>query len=92
MNLVASGSKVIATLEHCDKKGNSKIVKECGLPLTGKKCVSKIITDLCVFDVDSNNGLTLIELLDDTTLEDVKNNTQAQYKISDQLKSVKILL
>lgn len=91
MNLVTSGSKVIATLEHCDKKGNSKIVKQCQLPLTGKKCVSKIITDLCVFDVDVNKGLTLIELLDGTTLDDVKNNTLAQFKICHNLKQVKVL-
>jgi 3-oxoacid CoA-transferase len=61
MDLVSnpSATKVVVTMEHTDKKGNPKIVKQCEFPLTGPACVSRIITDLCVFDVDFTNGLTL---------------------------------
>eukprot|EP01084_Bolivina_argentea_P130867 231031_1 len=91
MDLVAApNTKVIVCMEHCNKYGKSKIVKECKLPVTGKKCVDKIITDLCVFDVDYNNGLTLIELMGDNTLDNVKKNTQCEFKISEKLKQLKV--
>eukprot|EP01083_Nonionella_stella_P241363 842923_1 len=91
MDLVAApNTKVIVCMEHCNKYGESKIVKECKLPVTGKKCVDKIITDLCVFDVDYNNGLTLIELMGDNTLDNVKKNTQCEFKISEKLKQLKV--
>merc|ERR1712154_345341 len=77
MDLVSSGTKVIATLEHCDKNENSKIKKECELPLTGMGVVSTIITDLCVFEVDlENKKLILTELIDGCTVEQVKQATE----------------
>eukprot|EP01083_Nonionella_stella_P225492 801628_1 len=77
MDLVACGSKVIATLEHTDKNGNSKVKKRCELPLTGMGVVSKIITDLCVFDVDvEKHKLILTELIDGTTIEEIQNATE----------------
>jgi len=92
MDLVSCGSKVIATLEHCDKKGNSKIKKECELPLTGKQAVSKIITDLCVFEVDlEKRGLVLTELIDGVSLEEVKAATECEFEVSPQLKEVSVL-
>ncbi|WP_121020681.1 3-oxoacid CoA-transferase subunit B [Helicobacter vulpis] len=51
MDLVASAKKVIVLMQHTDKKGNCKLVKECSLPLTGPKCVSKVITNLGVFAI-----------------------------------------
>ncbi|BEG57430.1 Succinyl-CoA:3-ketoacid coenzyme A transferase subunit B [Helicobacter sp. NHP21005] len=51
MDLVASAKKVIVLMQHTDKKGNCKLVKECSLPLTGPRCVSKVITNLGVFAV-----------------------------------------
>ena len=92
MDLVSCGSKVIATLEHCDKNGNSKIKQLCDLPLTGKNVVSKIITDLCVFEVDLEwHKLILTELLDGQTIENIKNVTECEFEISSQLKHTKIL-
>jgi len=92
MDLVSCGSKVIATLEHCDKKGNSKIKKFCDLPLTGKNVVSKIITDLCVFEVDlENHKLILTELIDGQTIDDIKKATECDFDIADNLQNVKVL-
>ena len=59
----SSGSRVVVTMEHTAKGGAHKILNTCSLPLTGKKVVDRIITDMCVFDVTSN-GLHLIEIAD----------------------------
>lgn len=72
MDLVASWTKVIVCTEHVSKDGNSKIMKQCTLPLTGKNCVSKIITDLAVFEVKGlHNPLLLTDIYKDTTIEEI---------------------
>ncbi|KAJ5567537.1 3-oxoacid CoA-transferase subunit B [Penicillium sp. DV-2018c] len=88
MDLVSNpaATKVVVTMEHTDKKGNAKIVKNCEFPLTGPACVSRIITDLCVFDVDFTHGLTLIEIADGVTVEEVQAKTDAPFKVADDLK------
>ncbi|KAA8566385.1 hypothetical protein EYC84_008958 [Monilinia fructicola] len=88
MDLVSNPSmtKVVVTMEHCDKKGNAKIVKQCEFPLTGKACVSRIITELGVFDVDFTNGLTLIEISDGVTVDEIKSKTDAPFTVADDLK------
>ncbi|WP_120945149.1 3-oxoacid CoA-transferase subunit B [Helicobacter labacensis] len=59
MDLVASAKKVIVLMQHTDKKGNCKLVKECSLPLTGPKCVSKVITNLGVFAIKKGKFIPL---------------------------------
>lgn len=59
MDLVASAKKVIVLMQHTDKKGNCKLVKECSLPLTGPKCVSKVITNLGVFAIQKGKFVPL---------------------------------
>lgn len=86
MDLVASGSRVVVTMEHCDKKGNPKIVKECSLPLTGLQCVDRIITELAVFDVFEGN-LILIEISRVTTVETVQSLTGCSFQVSPQLET-----
>ncbi|EEP80642.1 succinyl-CoA:3-ketoacid-coenzyme A transferase 1 [Uncinocarpus reesii 1704] len=88
MDLVSNPSKtrVVVTMEHTDKKGNPKILKQCEFPLTGRACVSRIITELCVFDVDFTNGLTLIELADGVTVDEVRAKTEAPFKVADDVK------
>ncbi|KEZ43571.1 Succinyl-CoA:3-ketoacid coenzyme A transferase 1, mitochondrial [Scedosporium apiospermum] len=88
MDLVSNpkGTKVVVTMEHTDKKGNPKIVKQCAFPLTGPACVSRIITELGVFDVDFKTGLTLVEIADGVTVEEIKSKTEAPFKVADDLK------
>ncbi|KAF9992517.1 Succinyl-CoA:3-ketoacid coenzyme A transferase 1, mitochondrial [Entomortierella chlamydospora] len=84
MDLVANpGTRVVVTMEHTSK-GKSKILENCTLPLTGVACVNRIITDLCVFDVEKT-GLVLKELMKDVTLDEVKRNTEASYTIAPDL-------
>lgn len=76
MDLVAGVGRVVVVMDHTNKKGESKLLKECTLPLTGQAVVDRIITNLCVFDV-VDGGLKLVELADGVTEEEVKNSTQA---------------
>ncbi|KZZ92098.1 succinyl-CoA:3-ketoacid-coenzyme A transferase subunit A [Moelleriella libera RCEF 2490] len=88
MDLVSNPSmtKVVVTMEHTDKKGNPKIVKQCAFPLTGRACVSRIITELGVFDVDFTHGLTLVEIAEGVTVDEVKNKTEAPFTVAENLK------
>ena len=87
MDLVSNPAhtKVVIVMEHTDRKGNAKILNECKFPLTGKQCVSKLITDLAVFDVHPTNGLTLIEVVEGYTPEQIQKITEAEFKVSENL-------
>ncbi|CAJ0576441.1 unnamed protein product, partial [Mesorhabditis spiculigera] len=85
MDLVsAPGARVIVTMEHTSK-GQPKILKQCGLPLTGKGVVSRIITEMAVFDV-TPDGLLLLEVREGLTVEDIIKNTGCDFKVSPDLK------
>jgi 3-oxoacid CoA-transferase len=79
-------TKVVVTMEHTDKKGRPKILNSCQFPLTGKACVSMIITELGVFDVDFTEGLTLIEHAEGVTVEEIQAKTEAPFKVAKDLK------
>ena len=76
MDLVAGVGKVIVIMDHANKKGESKLLKECTLPLTGKGVVDRIITNLGVFDV-VEGGLKVVELAPDVDMETVNSMTEA---------------
>lgn len=82
MDLVTGARKVIVAMEHVDKRGNSKILKECNLPLTAKAKVSLIITDLAVIEV-TPAGLVLKEISAGTTVAEVISATEAELIIPD---------
>ena len=86
MDLVAGVKRVVVVMDHANKHGQSKVLKSCTLPLTGTGVVSRIITDLCVFDVKPDgSGLELIELAEGVTLEEVASKTEATYTIAPDL-------
>ncbi|WP_353256831.1 CoA transferase subunit B [Hyphomonas sp.] len=76
MDLVAGVKRIVVVMDHANKAGESKVLKACTLPLTGKGVVNRIITDLCVLDVVPG-GLKLLELAPGVTLDEVKSKTEA---------------
>ncbi len=80
MDLVHGAKKVIVIMEHCNKYGESKVKKECSLPLTGKGVVHQLITDLAVFEF-SNNAMKLVELQEGVSLHQVKEKTEAEFEV-----------
>lgn len=91
MDLVSNpdATKVVIVTDHCAKDGTPKIVAECDLPLTGTRCVSLIITELAVFDVDRKAGkLTLLEHAPGVSVDEIKSKTAAPFEISPDLKEM----
>ncbi|EQL73097.1 3-oxoacid CoA-transferase subunit B [Helicobacter pylori] len=80
MDLVHGAKKVIVIMEHCNKYGESKVKKECSLPLTGKGVVHQLITDLAVFEF-SHNAMKLVELQEGVSLDQVKEKTEAEFEV-----------
>ena len=74
MDLVASAKNIIVAMQHCDKAGNSKLLPQCSLPLTGIHCIKKVVTDLGVFDI-RDGAFHLVELAPDVALEEVVAKT-----------------
>ena len=82
MDLVSGVQKVVVLMEHCAKDGTPKIVPQCTLPLTGKAVVSRIITDLGVMDI-TTEGMKLVELARDVSLEQIQKATGLELIIND---------
>ena len=91
MDLVAGVRRVVVTMEHTAKGGVPKIVKQCTLPLTGKRCVHQIITELCVLELDpARNRFVLTELAPGVSLDDVKKATEAEYFVAPSVNEISL--
>jgi len=86
MDMVSGVKKIVIMMDHCAKDGSSKLMNECSLPLTGKNVVDMIVTDLAVFSVDAEKGLTLTELAPGSNLEMIKDKTACPFSIAENLK------
>lgn len=87
MDLVASAKNIIVAMQHTDKAGNSKLLPTCSLPITGLKCVKKIVSDLGVFDVTAN-GFVCIEHAPGVTIEEIIAKTAGKLTIAADVKEM----
>ncbi|MDB5431543.1 MAG: 3-oxoacid CoA-transferase, subunit [Caulobacter sp.] len=81
MDLVAGVKRVVVVMDHTEKSGAPKLLRQCNLPLTGQQVVDLLITDLGVFDIGRGAGVRLTALADGVTLEEIKSKTEAHFQV-----------
>jgi len=89
MDLCSGARKVVAILRHQDKTGNSKVLKQCALPLTGRGVVKVIVTEKAVFHA-SPQGLLLKEIVKDATVEELRKITDAEFTVAGDLREYRL--
>ena len=89
MDLVASAKNIIVATTHTNRKGESKLLKKCTLPLTGVACVKRIVTDLAVLDV-TEKGFKLVERAPGVSIEEIKNATEGTLIIEGEIPEMKL--
>jgi 3-oxoacid CoA-transferase subunit B len=87
MDLVAGAKRIVVAMQHVDKDGKSKLLKNCDLPLTGRKCVDRIVSDFGVIDV-TPEGFLLREYAPDLTIEKVVASTEASLRVAPDVKPI----
>lgn len=90
MDLVASADNIIVAMQHVSRSGASKLLKECTLPITGIKCVKKIVTDLAVLEVIPREGFRLLERAPGVSLEEIRQATEGQLTVDGEIPEMKI--
>lgn len=85
MDLVASAKNIIVAMQHVNKAGESKLLPSCTLPLTGVRCVKRIVTELAVVDVLPQGGFKLIERAPGVSTEEIKNATAGKLLIEGEI-------
>jgi 3-oxoacid CoA-transferase subunit B len=89
MDLVASAENIIVAMQHTNRAGESKLLPECSLPLTGVKCVKKIVTDLAVLEVDPERGFVLIERAPGVSVEEIVEKTAGRLVVEGDVPEMK---
>ena len=89
MDLVASAENIIVAMMHSNRKGESKILKTCTLPITGVNCVKKVVTNLAVLEV-TDKGFKLLERAPGVSVEEIKNLTEADLIIEGKIPEMKL--
>ncbi|WP_162426906.1 CoA transferase subunit B [Pontibacter pudoricolor] len=89
MDLVASAKNIIVAMQHTARDGSSKLLKECTLPITGLKCVKKIVTDLAVLEV-TDKGFKLLERAPGVTVEDIQKATEGTLIVEGEIPEVQL--
>src|SRR5690606_25254076 len=89
MDLVASAKNIIVAMQHTSKDGQSKLLKRCSLPLTGLKCVKKIVTDLAVLEV-TDKGFKLLERAPGVTVEDIQKATEGTLIVEGEIPEIAV--
>ncbi len=89
MDLVASAKNIIVAMQHVNKAGESKLLKQCTLPITGIACVKKVVTELGVFNI-TEDGFELIEIAPEVSVEYVQSKTEGRLVISEQLTTIQL--
>jgi 3-oxoacid CoA-transferase subunit B len=89
MDLVAAAQNIIVAMQHTDKAGNSKLLSKCTLPITGLKCVKKVVTDLGVFDI-TKDGFVCVEYAPGVTIEEIKSKTAGRLTIAEDVKEISL--
>lgn len=89
MDLVASAKNIIVAMQHCSKDGASKLLKHCTLPITGLKCVKKIVTDLAVLDVVPEGGFKLLERAPGVSVDEIRKATEGKLIVSGEIPEIK---
>ena len=89
MDLVASADNIIVAMAHTNKRGQSKLLRQCTLPLTGVKCVKKVVTNMAVMDI-TPNGFKLLERAPGVSVEEIKNATEGRLVIEGDIPEMKI--
>ena len=90
MDLVASADNIIVAMMHANKRGESKLLKECSLPLTGVKCVKKIVTDLAVLEIAEGGGFRLLERAPGVSVDEIKSLTEGKLIIDGEVPEMNI--
>ncbi|HCZ34674.1 MAG TPA: succinyl-CoA--3-ketoacid-CoA transferase [Cytophagales bacterium] len=90
MDLVASAKHIIVAMQHCSKEGASKLLKKCTLPITGIKCVKRIVSDMAVLDVLPQGGFKLLERAPGVSVEQIKNATEGNLEIEGNIPEMQL--
>ncbi|MFT5167995.1 MAG: 3-oxoacid CoA-transferase subunit B [Saprospiraceae bacterium] len=89
MDLVASADNIIVAMMHTDRKGQSKLLRQCTLPITGVRCVRRVVTNLAVIDI-TPNGFKLIERAPGISVEEIKNATEGRLIIEGDIPEMQL--